>query len=79
MKGIFDASWNEESFFFKIKRGLRWLFNIRKALQEMTDSHEELVQQYEKLDISKKLLQIQSTQLKTAFEISNSIPSEFKY
>ena len=73
MKGIFDASWNEESFFFKIKRGLRWLFNIRKALQEMTDSHEELVQQYEKLDISKKLLQIQSTQLKTAFEISNSI------
>ncbi|MCK7524480.1 MAG: HAMP domain-containing histidine kinase [Ignavibacteriales bacterium] len=73
MKGIFDASWNEESFIFKIKRGLRWLFNIRKALQEMTDSHDELVQQYEKLDISKKLLQIQSTQLKTAFEISNSI------
>jgi signal transduction histidine kinase/DNA-binding response OmpR family regulator len=72
-KGIFDASWNEESIFFKIKRGLRWLFNIKKALQEMTDSHEALVQQYEKLNISKKLLQIQSTQLKTAFEISNSI------
>jgi signal transduction histidine kinase/DNA-binding response OmpR family regulator len=73
MKGIFDASWNEESFYFKIKRGLRWLFNIRKALQEMTESHEELLHQYDKLDRSKRLLLKQTTQLKTAFKISNSI------
>jgi hypothetical protein len=39
-KGVFDISWNKESFLFKIKRGLRWIFNIRKALLEVTDAHE---------------------------------------
>ena len=52
---------------------MRWLFNIRKALLELTDSHDELLHQYEKLEVSQKTLQKQTTQLKTAHEISTSI------
>lgn len=72
-KTIFDISWNKENLLFKVKRGVRWLFNIRKALFEITDSHNELLEQYQKLEKSQYILQKQTTQLKTAHEISTSI------
>jgi len=71
-KTVFDASWNKESIVFKIKKGLRWFFNIRKALVEITDSRDQLLNQYEKLEVSQRNLQKQTTQLKTAYEISTS-------
>ena len=62
-----------KEFYFKFKRWMHWLFNIRKAFFDLTDSHEELLNQYNKLEESKKLLQQQTTQLKTAYEITKSI------
>ena len=44
-KGVYEATWDNEGFLFKVKRGLRWLSNIRKALLEMTGAHEELLRQ----------------------------------
>ncbi len=70
---IFNVSWKRENLFFNIKKWFRWLFNIKKALLDLTDSHEELLNQYNKLEESKKLLQTQTTQLKTAYEITKSI------
>lgn len=70
---IFDVSWNKEGILFYIKKWWRWLFNIKKAFLDLTDSHEELLKQYNKLEESKKLLQIQTTQLKTAYEITKFI------
>ena len=72
-KVIFDVSWKKESFLFKIKTGTKWLFNIRKALLEITDSRDAILIQYQELEASQKLLQKQTTQLKTAHEISTSI------
>ncbi len=71
--GNFEAWWNKESILFKVKRGLHWLFNIGKALQEMTESHEELKHQYEELESSQNILQNQNTLLKTAHEIATSV------
>ena len=70
---VFDVSWNREGFLFKIRRAIKWLFNFKKAFLELTESHGELRNQYNKLEESKKLLQKQTTQLKTAHEISTSI------
>ncbi len=70
---IFIVSWKREGILFKLKRWLHWLFNIRKAFLDLTDSHEELLNQYNKLEESKKILQQQTTQLKTAYEITKSI------
>ncbi|RPI71073.1 MAG: hypothetical protein EHM47_10985, partial [Ignavibacteriales bacterium] len=72
-KTVFEVSWMKESIIYKLKRGFLWIFNIRKALTEITDSHDELLNQYQKLETSQKLLQKQTTQLKTAHEISTSI------
>ena len=40
---------------------------------DLTESHDELINQYNKLEESKKLLQKQTTQLRTAHEITKSI------
>ena len=70
---VFDITWHKETIFFKLDRWLRWLFNIRKAFLDLTDSHEELLNQYNRLEESKRLLQKQTTQLKTAHDITKSI------
>ena len=69
---IFDVLWKREGI-IQLKRWLHWLFNIKNAFLDLTDSHEELLNQYNKLEESKKLLQQQTTQLKTAYEITKSI------
>lgn len=69
----FIVSWDKEGFFFRIARVIQWFFNIKKALFEVTDSHAELLQHYDQLQKSKQLLEKQTTQLKTAYEISTSI------
>ena len=74
---IFDITWKKESLIFKLKRWFRWLFNIRKAFLELTDSHEELLNQYNKLEESKRALLKQTTQLKTANNISKTIRQTF--
>ncbi len=71
--GIYDVSWDEVGFTYKLKSWLRWLFNIRKAFTDLTESHDELLENYNKLEESKKLLQRQTTQLKTAYNITRSI------
>jgi signal transduction histidine kinase/DNA-binding response OmpR family regulator len=72
-KGDLYISWNKESLLFKMGRGIRWLFNFRKVFIELTQSLDELRSQYNKLEESKRFLQKQTTQLKTAHEISTSI------
>lgn len=69
----FIVSWDKEGFFFRIARVVRWFFNIKKALFEVTDTHAELLQRYDQLQESKLKLEKQTTQLKTAYEISTSI------
>jgi signal transduction histidine kinase/DNA-binding response OmpR family regulator len=71
--GIFDVSWRRETFIYKITRWFKWLFNIRKAFYDLNETHIELLNEYNKLEDSKELLQKQTTQLKTAHEISTSI------
>ena len=72
-KAIFDVSWNKEGFLFRMKLNIHWLFNIKKAFIELTESYQTLTSQYSELDESKKKLVKQSTQLKTVNEISTSI------
>lgn len=69
----YRISWEKEDIIFVIKKHLRWLFSIRKAFFDLTDSHEALLAQYNQLEESKKLLQKQTTQLKTAYDITKSI------
>jgi signal transduction histidine kinase/AraC-like DNA-binding protein len=69
----FDVSWDKEGFLFRISRVIRWFFNIKKALFEVTDTHAEMLQRYDQLQESKQILEKQTQQLKTAFEISTSI------
>ena len=71
--GVYLVSWDEDRFFTGLKKQIHWLFNIRKAFVELTESHEELSNNYNKLEESKKLLQRQTTQLTTAYNISKSI------
>jgi hypothetical protein len=70
---IFDISWKKEGIFSGVKKWFIWIFNIHKTFLELTDSHEQLLNQYNKLEESKTLLQKQTTQLKTAHEITKSI------
>jgi len=70
---IFDVSWKKQGILFKIKRWWRWIFNVEQAVGELTESHEELLNQYNKLEESKNFLQKQTIQLKTAHNISTSI------
>ena len=71
--GFYIVSWEEEGFFIKLKKRVKWLFNIRKAFADLTESHEELLKHYNKLEESKKLLQKQTTSLTTAYDIAMSI------
>ena len=75
--GIYVVSWNEAGFTFKLKSWLRWLFNIRKAFIDLTESHDELLNNYNKLEESKKQLQKQATQLTTAYNITKSIRQSY--
>ena len=68
-----DISLTEQGFFRRVKQSVNWLFNIRKAFVDLNESHEELLNNYNKLEESKKLLQKQTTQLRTAHEITKSI------
>ncbi len=70
---IFNISWKKESAFSNIRKWIRWVFDIRNAFVELTDSHVELLNQYNRLEESKKLLLRQTTQLKTAHDITKSI------
>lgn len=69
----FIVTWDKEGLFFRISRVIQWFFNIKKVLFEVTDTHSELQQQYNKLQESKWKLEKQTTQLKTAYEVSTSI------
>lgn len=71
--GIYEISWEDVGYINRIKSWLRWLFNIEKAFVDLTESHNELFNQFQKLEQSEKLLQNQTTQLKTAYEIAKSI------
>ncbi|MCL5029357.1 MAG: ATP-binding protein [Bacteroidetes bacterium] len=55
---IYEMTWKKESIFFRFKRGFRWLFSINKAFWELTDSNEELLKEYEKLEDYKNNLEI---------------------
>lgn len=70
---IYDMSWEKEGILFKIKRRLRWLFYVRKALTDLDVANVTLLRQYDELVQSKKTLEQQSTRLKTAHEITKSI------
>ena len=72
-KTIMNITWQKENYLIKIKQAIGWFFNLRKALLAFTDSHEDLIMQYEKLEESRNLLLQQTTQLKTAYEISTAI------
>ena len=71
--GIYVTSLDDEGFFNKLHKQIHWLFSIRKAFVDLTESHEELLNNYNNLEKSKKLLQRQTTQLTTAYNISKSI------
>jgi signal transduction histidine kinase/DNA-binding response OmpR family regulator len=70
---VFDISWKKENVFFDFKKWIVWLFNFKKAFLYLADSHEELINQNNKLEESKSILQKQATQLKVAYEIATSI------
>ncbi len=75
--GNFDVSWKKEGILTKIKKWINWSLNIKKAFLDLTETHEELLSQYNKLEESKKLLHKQTTQLKTAYDITKSIRQSF--
>lgn len=70
---FFDMTWEKEGILFKIKRRVRWLFYVRKALTDLDAANVALLKQYDDLVQSKKRLEQQSTLLKTAHEITKSI------
>ncbi|MCB0742790.1 MAG: response regulator [Ignavibacteriae bacterium] len=69
----YNISWEKEGVLFNIKKRLNWLFNMKGAFADLTESHEELIKQYNELDKSKRILQKQATQLKIVNHISKSI------
>ena len=71
--GVYLVSWHEEKFLTGLKKQIHWLFNIRKAFVDLTESSEELSRNYNKLEESKKLLQKQTTRLTIAYNITKSI------
>ena len=71
--GIYTVSWIKVGFFSKLNKWINWLFNIRKAFADLTRSHEELSDHYNKLVESQKQLEKQATQLDTAYNITKSI------
>jgi signal transduction histidine kinase/DNA-binding response OmpR family regulator len=75
--GVYVVSWEEGRILSKLKKWVRWMFNIRKAFVELTDSHEELLNNYNRLDEAKRLLQKQTAQLTTAYNITKSIRQSY--
>lgn len=75
--GVYLVSWDEGRLFTRLRKWVHWLFNIRKAFVELADSHEELLNNYSKLDEAKKLLQKQTAQLTTAYNITKSIRQSY--
>ncbi len=71
--GVYTVSWNNEGIWMKLKKWFHWLFNIRKAFIELNESHEELLNNYNKLEESRRLLQRQTKLLNTAYNITRSI------
>lgn len=71
--GVFDITWDEDGILFRLKRGLRWLLNVHNALRELNAANEALLEQYNELDESKRILEQQSVFLRTAHEITSSI------
>jgi signal transduction histidine kinase/DNA-binding response OmpR family regulator len=71
--GVYLVSWEKDRFFTGLNKQIHWLFNIRKAFVDLTESHEELLENYNRLEESKRLLQKQTTQLTTAYNITKSI------
>lgn len=55
---VYEMKWSKKDILFKIRKGFRWLFNINKAFRELTDSHEELLREYEKLEDYKNNLEL---------------------
>jgi signal transduction histidine kinase/DNA-binding response OmpR family regulator len=55
---IYDMTWRKEDIFFKFKRAIRWIFYIKKAFWELTDSNEELLKEYKELEDYKNNLEI---------------------
>ena len=70
---IFEVSWKNRRTFLGVKKWFFWIFNFRKAFLDLADSRAQLLNQYNKLEESKILIQKNAIQLKTAHEISKSI------
>ena len=70
---IFEVTWKNKRTFLGVKKWFFWIFNFRKAFLDLADSRTQLLNQYNKLEESKILIQKNAIQLKTAHEISKSI------
>jgi signal transduction histidine kinase/DNA-binding response OmpR family regulator len=55
---VYDMTWRKEGILFKLRRAINWLFNINKAFWELTDTNEELLKEYEKLEDYKNNLEL---------------------
>ena len=51
--GSCEMSLGKEGLFIGLKKWILWLFNIRKVFVDLTESHEELLNNYNKLEESK--------------------------
>jgi len=71
--GVYVVTLDKEGFFGRLRKRMYWLFNLRKAFADLTASHEELLDNYNRLEESKRLLQTQTKQLTTAYTIAKSI------
>jgi signal transduction histidine kinase/DNA-binding NarL/FixJ family response regulator len=69
----FNISWEKEGFIFRVKRGIQWLFSMKKAFMELSDSHQQLLEQYDILEESRNQLEKQTRQHKTVYDITRSI------
>ncbi len=71
---VCDITWEKSpGIFGRFTRVLKLLVNIKKTFYEQSDSYSILLEKYQKLDESKAVLQKQTTNLKTAYEITKSI------
>jgi signal transduction histidine kinase/DNA-binding response OmpR family regulator len=71
--GVYIVTLDKEGFFGRLRKRMHWLFNLRKVFADLTASHEELLDNYNSLEESKRLLQTQTKQLTTAYTIAKSI------
>lgn len=70
---IFEVTWKTNKAFFGFRKWFFWVFNFRKAFFDLADSRTQLLNQYNRLEESKRILQKQTTQLKIAHSLSTSI------